>query len=314
MTLNSEISWDYYRTFLGVLRHGSLSAAARELALTQPTIGRHIAALEQAIGFELFIRSPQGLLPTEAAIALKPYADNLAATTSALLRAASGEIDKVEGTVRISASDVIGIEILPPIITAIQEQFPRLEIELSLTDTVEDLLRRDVDIAIRMAEPSQNAVVMRYIGNFRVGFHASPSYLEKMGTPLSSADLAGHRLIGFDTRTPFIRAALQRVRNDMPAMPDFDQLSFGLRADSNLAQLAMMRAGAGIGMCQVGFARQDPKLQHILPDVNIALHTWVAMHENLRSSPRCRTVFDALVTGLKGFLKTADPDAPTLKR
>lgn len=314
MARHRNISWDYYRTFLSVLRDGSLSAAARELALTQPTVGRHIAALEEAVGFELFIRSPQGLLPTDAAIALRPYAENLAATTSALLRAASGEVGKIEGTVRISASDVMGVEILPPIIAKLQETFPRLEIELSLSNALEDLLRRDVDIAIRMTEPVQNAVVMRYVGNFRIGFHANPSYLQKMGTPTTNEDLAQHRLIGFDTRTPFVRAALERVKRDTPSMPDFDQIIFNMRTDSNLAQLALIRSGGGVGMCQIGLAKDDSNLVRVLPDLDMSLHTWVAMHENLRSSPRCRATFDALVHGLKGFLKAADPAAPALKR
>lgn len=111
------------------------------------------------------------------------YAENLAATAAALMRAASGEVGKIEGTVRISASDIIGVEMLPPIIAAMQEIHPRLEIELSLSDTLEDLLRREADIAIRMTEPQQDAIVMRYIGNFRLGFHATRDYLARAGTP-----------------------------------------------------------------------------------------------------------------------------------
>lgn len=314
MIIDREISWDYYRTFLSVLRDGSLSAAARELGITQPTVGRHIGALEDAIGYQLFIRSPHGLVPTDAAIALKPYAENLAATASALMRAASGEVGKIEGAVRISASDVIGVEILPPIIAALQEAHPKLEIELSLSDTIEDLLRREADIAIRMTEPVQDAIVMRYVGNFRVGFHASKDYLQRMGTPLSKQDMAEHRLIGFDRKTPFIRAILQRMKKDTPSLPDADQIPFAIRADSNLAQLAMVRAGAGIGMCQIGLGKEDERLQHVLPEMEVALHTWVAMHENLRTSPRCRAVFSALVDGLKAHLKTTDPEAPSAKR
>ncbi len=124
MTKSRDVSWDFYRTFLSVLRDGSLSAAARELGITQPTAGRHIGALEEAVGFPLFIRSPHGLMPTEAALALRPYAENLAATAAALMRAASGEVGKIEGTVRISASDIIGVEMLPPIVALMQEVHP----------------------------------------------------------------------------------------------------------------------------------------------------------------------------------------------
>ncbi|KQO82225.1 LysR family transcriptional regulator [Rhizobium sp. Leaf262] len=313
MIKDREINWDYYRTFLNVLRDGSLSAAARELGITQPTVGRHIDALEESMGFQLFIRSPHGLVPTDAAIALKPYAENLAATASALMRAASGEVGKIEGAVRISASDIIGVEILPPIIASLQELHPKLEIELSLSDTLEDLLRREADIAIRMTKPVQDAIVMRYIGNFRVGFHANNDYLRRMGTPLSKDDLIDHRLIGFDRKTPFIRAILQRIRNDNPSIPDAENIPFSIRADSNLAQLSMIRAGAGVGLCQVGLASRDATLTHLLPELEIPLHAWVAMHENLRTSPRCRAVFNALVDGLKGFLRATDPHALTSK-
>src|SRR5215217_7466454 len=104
-----EPSWDYYRTFLSVMTEGSLSAAARELGLTQPTVGRHVDALEESIGLQLFMRSPQGLVPTEAAIELRAHAEQLAATAAGLLRAASGQGQGVRGRIRISASDVIGI-------------------------------------------------------------------------------------------------------------------------------------------------------------------------------------------------------------
>ncbi len=314
MTKSRDVSWDFYRTFLSVLRDGSLSAAARELGITQPTAGRHIGALEDAVGFTLFIRSPHGLMPTEAALALRPYAENLAATAAALIRAASGEVGKIEGTVRISASDVIGVEMLPPILASLQEVHPRLEIELSLSDTLEDLLRREADIAIRMTEPQQDALVMRYIGNFRLGFHATRDYLARAGTPKNMSDLEFHRLVGFDRKTPFIRAAIHRMRSLDPDIPDPEEIAFAVRADSNLAQLAMIRANAGIGVCQIGLARKDPRLVHVLPAIDIPLHTWVAMHENLKTSPRCRAVFSALVEGLKAHLKETDPRAPPQRR
>ncbi|MBD9387459.1 LysR family transcriptional regulator [Agrobacterium sp. AGB01] len=306
-----EPSWDFYRTFLSVLRDGSLSAAARELGITQPTAGRHIGALEETLGYQLFIRSPHGLMPTEAALALRPYAENLAATASALLRAASGEVGKVEGSVRISAADIIGVEILPDIIAGLQEKYPKLEIELSLSDTIEDLVRREADIAVRMTEPLQEALVIRYVGNMRLGFHAHKSYLAKAGTPQEKQDLDNHHLIGFDRKTPFIRGLLQKMRKDNPSIPDAEAIGFSIRADSNLAQLSMIRAGAGIGVCQIGIANREDNLVRILPAIEIPLYTWVAMHENLRTSPKCRAVFSALVDGLKGHLKQMDPEALT---
>ncbi|EJB07442.1 DNA-binding transcriptional LysR family regulator [Rhizobium sp. BK619] len=290
----SELSWDYYRSFLTVLQQGSLSAAARELGLTQPTVGRHVDALEEAIGAKLFTRSPNGLLPTDTALALKPHAETLAATTAALLRTASGQPESVAGTVRVSASEIVGVEILPRILGPLQETYPKLQIELSASDTIEDLLNREADIAVRMAEPRQDALIVRRIGDLPVGFHAHRRYIERHGMPETIADLARHRLIGFDRQTAYIRLMISRY-----SMPDID---FVFRSDSNLAQLSAIRAGVGIGICQTGLARENPDLIHILPEAfNIPLGTWVAMHESLKTSPRCRATFDALVKGLQDY-------------
>lgn len=301
----SEIdpSWDLYRTFLAVLSEGSLSAAARDLGLTQPTVGRHVDALEQAVGFELFMRTPQGLRPTEAALALRPYAETMAASAAALRRAATGTLLEVSGSVRISASEVIGVEVLPPILAALQEEHPRLVIELSPSDAVEDLLRQQADIAVRMVEPAQDALVTQRIGDIPLGFHAHRRYLERHGTPAQIENLAVHRLIGFDRQTAFIRAMMKRA-------PLLTSLNFTFRADSNLAQMAAMRAGIGIGICQIAIARRDPDLVHLLPEIGFPLGTWVAMHETLKSTPRCRATFDALVAGLRTYVAGVRPAQP----
>ncbi len=300
----NDINWDFYRTFLAVLQLGSLSAAARQLGLTQPTVGRHIDSLEEAVGYQLFTRSQQGLLPTEPALAMKPYAENLAMTAAAMQRVASGEIGAVKGTVRISASEVIGVEVLPPILACLQDEHPGLELELSLSDSLEDLLKRESDIAVRMASPAQDALVARHIGGIPLGLFAHRRYLDRHGVPQSAQDLATHRLIGFDRRTAFVRAAADRIRIAAPAFPDLDHIRWSYRADNNLAQLAAIRGGVGIGICQVGLAKRDTDLVRVLPEVfELPLDTWVAMHENLKSSPRWRVTFDALVKGLLDYVR-----------
>ncbi|MBB3590108.1 DNA-binding transcriptional LysR family regulator [Rhizobium sp. BK529] len=296
--MDIEPSWDFYRSFLTVLRHGSLSAAARELGLTQPTIGRHIDALEEAVRAELFIRSSNGLLPTDVALDLQPYAETLATTAAAFLRTASSRRDKVEGTVRISASEVVGVEVLPPIIADLQEAHPGLQVELSASDTLEDLMNREADIAVRMTEPQQDALVVRRLGDIPLGFHAHRRYLERHGTPQTLADLAAHRIIGFDRQTAYIRMMRKRY-------PAVDELTATFRTSNHLAHYTAIRAGIGIGICQTGLARPNPDLIHILAnEFEIPLGTWVAMHESLKTSPRCRVTFDALVKGLLNYIKS----------
>ncbi|MDN7487716.1 LysR family transcriptional regulator [Burkholderia sp. AU31652] len=294
--MTTDLNWERYRTFLAVLTEGSLSGAARALGITQPTAGRHVAALEAAFGQTLFTRSPSGLLPTEAALALRGHAEALRSAAAAFERAAASHGAGVRGIVRISASDVIAVEVLPPMLAQLRRNHPGLVIELVPTDRLQDVLKREADIAVRMAPPTQEALVARRIGAVDVGLYARDDYLAHNGVPETTDALAHHALIGFDTVTPFIRSMGR-------SMPLWKRDAFSLRTDSNLAQLAMIRAGYGIGFCQSGLAKRDARLVRVLPDtLAMQLETWVVMHEDLRSSPRCRAVFDALADGLHAYV------------
>ncbi|ANF87705.1 LysR family transcriptional regulator [Pseudomonas sp. M5A4_2d] len=291
----ANIGWELYRSFLGVLKEGSLSGAARLLGITQPTVGRHIAALELALGVVLFTRSPTGLLPTAVAHTLRAHAETMERTAAALERAASAQGDEVRGVVRISASEVVGVEVLPPIITQLRRQHPHLRVELILSNRLIDLLQLEADIAVRMVRPSQEQLLARRVGLIEVGLHARDDYLQQHGIPLQMQDLVGHSVIGFDQESAFIRSL---------AIKGFERSTFAISSDSDLAQLALIRAGAGIGGCQVQLAKQDPRLHRVLPDAfAFKMDTWVTMHEDLRNSPRCRVTFDALVQGLQRYVQ-----------
>jgi len=291
-----EPSWELYRSFLGVLREGSLSGAARSLGLTQPTVGRHVDALEQALGCALFIRTQQGLSPSDVALALRPYAETLESTSAALLRVASSQGEGVCGTVRITASDVMTVEVLPAIITELCESYPKLVIELAPSNRIEDLLQREADIAVRMRRPSQAVLVARRIGEIELGLYAHRRYLERRGTPASLDALKDHGLIGYDKETAFTRGIKAQL-------PWLSPEHFTLRTASDLAALGALRAGFGIGVCQVGLARRDTNLQRLFPrEISPRLDTWLAMHEDLRNSPRCRVVYTALAEGLTRYV------------
>jgi DNA-binding transcriptional LysR family regulator len=291
--------WDLYRAFLAVLDTGSLSGAARALGLTQPTVGRQIEALEASLGAVLFTRSPGGLRATEAALALQPHAQAMASAAEALLRTASGEADQPRGVVRVTASHIVGAEILPPILTRFHEAHPEVIIELDLSDRQEDLLRREADIAVRMARPTQGALTARRVGVAPVGLFAHRRYLERHGTPERlEPGLAG---IGFDRNVQML-AALRDLQ--LPLTREH----FAFRSDSDLAQLAALRAGFGIGGCQYGIARRDPDLIPVLTEAfRFDLEVWVAMHEDLKSSLRMRLMFDALVDGMAEYVAESRP-------
>jgi DNA-binding transcriptional LysR family regulator len=294
--MTSDISWELYRSFLAVLSEGSLSGAARALDIAQPTVGRHIAALEKSLGLALFTRSQTGLMPTEAAQSLRGYAESMQSTAASLERAAASQGAGVQGTVRLTCSEVIGVEVLPPIIAALTDRYPELIIELVLTSRIQDLLRREADMAVRMARPRQEMLVARRIGQIKLGVFAHQRYLNRHGTPSTVADLATHSLIGFDRPTEFIR-------NASKALPGWRRDAFAMRTDSDLAQLALIRSGAGIGVCQAAIARRDEALVRILPkQLSLPLETWITMHEDLRHSPRCKVTFEALVEGLQNHV------------
>lgn len=288
--------WSHYRAFLAVLRDGTLSGAARDLGLTQPTLGRQIAELERQLGTALFIRSQRGLMPTDAARDIAPHAQAMAAAAGSMIRAASGGTSDAAGVVRITASEIIGAEVLPPLLAEFRRANPGVTIELVLSNRVEDLLRGEADIAVRMVRPTQQALVARQIGEVRLGLYAHRAYLKHSPAPKSLAALASdHALIGFDQQTPFLREMLSRLpitRND-----------FALRTDSDLAHLAAVRAGFGIGFVQHGIARRDRNLVAILPnEVSLPMDMWLVLHEDLRASRRLRLMMEHLAKGLGEYV------------
>lgn len=244
--MNTSIPQEWYRTFLAVLQEGSLSGASRTLNITQPTAGRHIAGLETALGEALFTRSQTGLLATDAALALRVHAEAMDNTARALERTAanfSRDRADLRGVVRVAASEVVGAEVLPPLVARLRQACPNIVIELMLSNRFQDLLHREADIAVRMVAPQQEQLIARRLGRIELGLHATAAYLTRRGLPTTFDDLASHALIGFDSATPLVRRALQ-------AYPRFQREAFAMRTDSDLAQLSLIRAGAGIGICQ----------------------------------------------------------------
>jgi DNA-binding transcriptional LysR family regulator len=295
----AEPDWSHFRAFLAVLRDGTLSGAARELGLTQPTLGRQIAELERRLGTALFVRSQRGLVPTDAARDIAPHAQTMAAAAGSMLRAASGGAGDAAGVVRITASEIIGAEVLPSLLAEFRRAHPDVTVELVLSNRVEDLLRGEADIAVRMVRPSQQALVARQIGEVRLGLYAHRLYLKHAPAPKSvAALLRDHALIGFDHGTPFLRQLLE-------GMP-ITRNHFALRTDSDLAYLAAVRAGFGIGFIQQGIARRDPKLVAILPDeISLPMEMWLVLHEDLRASRRLRLMMDHLAKGLADYVAPA---------
>ena len=289
-----SLDWDLLQSLHAVLEAGSFSAAARLRKLTQPTLGRHIDQLERQLGAPLFLRSPRGLQPTDLALAFQPHLADMAAA-SAADRDATGVASGEGGVVRLAASEIVGIEVLPQILTGFREAHPGIDVELTLSNKLEDLTRRDADVAVRMSRPTQNSLVAKKIGDLKLGFYATPDYVARKGQPRNFDELKDHTLIGFDRNFPEL---INQLNIGVPITRDL----FALRTDNDAAQLAALKAGFGIGVCQHQVGRRNG-LVAILPDLfSFQLEVWICMHETLRGTPRIRLMFDYLAKTLGAYV------------
>ncbi|MDB5537454.1 MAG: LysR family transcriptional regulator [Devosia sp.] len=296
--MNREPDWSLWRSFSAVVKHGSLSAAARELGLSQPTLGRHIEALEAALDLSLFERTLSGLKANEAALRLY---EPVAAAETALAQAAilaQGAQAEFSGTVRITASAVVSNYILPTLLLPIRERYPAIAIETVPSDSPENLLLREADIAIRMFRPTQLELVTKKLGDIPIIACAHESYLARRGTPGQPADLRSHDLIGFD-RSDAILDHAESIGLSLR------REQFVLRTDSQTQLWELVRAGLGIGFAQKFLVERTPGMVALGFDLAIPmLPVWLTTHKELFTSHRIRAIYDALAEGLIDYINT----------
>ncbi|RUZ73856.1 LysR family transcriptional regulator [Mesorhizobium sp. M7A.F.Ca.US.006.01.1.1] len=291
----TEIDWNLIKSFVTVAEAGSLSAAARKLSASQPTLGRHIGELEQALGVTLFRRGRHGYELTEAGSTLFERGKAVSEQASAFSLLALGSVEAIEGTVRIAASEVVAAYVLPEMTMRLGIEEPGIEVEIVASNQVENLLRRDADIAIRMVKPAQNELMARKVCDIELCACAAKSYLDRRGRPLKPADLVDHDLVGFDRGDEIIRGFTQ---HGIPVT----RSSFRFRADNQIVLWEAVRAGNGIGLGQEPLAERDPLIEKVLPDLPLpVLPVWLAMHRDVRTSVRIRRVVDFLHEELKRY-------------
>lgn len=300
--MNREPDWALWRSFSAVITNGSLSAAARELGISQPTVGRHIETLEADLGLPLFERSLTGLKPNTTALRIhEPVAQAQAALAEAAMLA-EGAQDDLGGTVRITASAVISNYVLPELLLPVREQYPRIALEIVPSDSAENLLLREADIAIRMFRPTQLELITRHLGNLPIVAAAHRRYLDRRGTPATIAELTDHDLIGLD-RSDAIIAHARRL--GFPLTRE----NFQLRADDQPLMWEMIGAGLGIGFAQENLVKTNPDLVALPLDLAIPpLEVWLTTHRELFTSHRIRAIYDALADGLLTYLSGQSPN------
>ncbi len=289
----SSLDWSLVQAFLAVAETGSLSGAARVLASSQPTLGRHVRRMEQVLGLRLFERRARGLVLSEAGLAILPEAQAMRAAAGRMALLAAGQDRRLEGSVRITASEVVSHFILPPILARLRREEPGIQIDLDVSNATGNLLFGEADIAIRMYRPEQLEVITSHVTDLPLGIFAARSYLERAGIPASVEDMLGHDFIGYDRD--------QRIIDGMARMGwKLTRENFVMRTDDQAAYWHLVRAGCGIGIGQVLAVQDEPDMVRLFADLEIEpLPVWLAAHEAMRATPRIRRVWEVLGEGLK---------------
>jgi DNA-binding transcriptional LysR family regulator len=284
--------WGLVRSFVAVLDAGSVMAAARATGTQQPTLSRHISALEAQLGVPLFERTGRGVQPTAAALALAEASRGMAAQATALQQALTRQSQARSGSVRITTSQVAANYLLPPVLAALAQAEPGIQVELVASNHVNNLLRREADIAVRMLRPEQGSLLARKLGELPITAAAHERYLQVHGTPQRPEQLREHRLIGYDRDETIVRGFAAM------GLP-LQRSSFHLRTDDQVAYGRLLAAGAGIGFVAAYNLRHLAGVRPLLPSLKIPpLPCWLAVHREIKGNPVVRRVFDFLAEHL----------------
>ncbi len=283
-----SFDWNQARAFLATAEEGSLSAAARALGQTQPTLSRQVAALEEDLGVTLFERVGRSLTLTQAGLELLDHFRAMGDAAGRISLAASGQSQAIDGHVSITATNMLATLHLPPVLKRIREAAPGITLEIVAANEIRDLMRREADIAIRHARPEQPDLIARLVGETTAHLYASPDYLDRIGRPESPGDLSDTEWIGFgdvDRMLPVLNGL------GLPLTAD----NIKLTSESGTVMLELVRQGLGITIFTRDVGTLNPDLERVLPDLEpIVVPVWLVTHRELHTSRRIRLVFDML--------------------
>jgi DNA-binding transcriptional LysR family regulator len=288
-----NFDWNQVRAFLATVEEGSLSAAARALNQTQPTLSRQIAALEDGLGVVLFERLGKRLHPTPTAHELVTHVRAMGEAATRISLAASGQRDLIEGKVRITCSDIVAAYHMPRLMGGLRQAAPALEIELVVANDIRDLQAREADIAIRHMRPTAPELIARNLGERRAHFYGSAAYLDRRGRPTRAAELNQHDIVA-----PGDPARM--VAYLKPMGVDLDPAACKLQTENGVTAWALMREGLGLVPMDDSVAAMTPGVEAVLEgQLDIPFPIWLTTHRELHTSRRIRLVFDHLYQSLK---------------
>ena len=287
--------WNQMRALLATVEAGSLSAAAKRLGLTQPTLGRQVAALEQSLGITIFERLGRRLVLTAAGHQLVSHLREMGEAASRVAMTAAGQSQSVEGSVRITAADVYAAYVLTPVLAKLKTAAPGIEIEVFAVNSISDLMRREADIAIRHVRPDQEGLIARRCTDRYGWIYGAPAYLDRIGRPRSPADLINAELVGSaDGNEGFIEEMRKRGVVLGPR-------NFRWSTQSGVAGWEWVRRGLCLGPMVDSVAEATGGVEAVLPDMApIPVPVWLVTHRELNTSRRIRLVFDLLAEHFSG--------------
>ncbi len=291
--MDYDFDWTRLRAFLATAETGSYSAAARALGLTQPTLGRQVAALEEELGLTLFERSGRGLRLTDAGQDLLKDARAMGTAATRISTLAQGRAQALDGQIKVTASDLTSAYILPEVLTHLRAIAPGLRIDLISSNDIRDILGREADIAIRHVRPSEPDLIARFVRNAPAHLYAARSYIAERGRPETLEDLMEHDFISLGNDAGMVEGMRER---GLPINPD----NFRAGSDSGIAVWELVRKGFGIFPMSDRIARGDPDLVPLLDGVtDLTFPTWLVTHRDLHTSRRIRLVFDHLLEAMR---------------
>jgi DNA-binding transcriptional LysR family regulator len=293
-----RFDWNRARAFLVAAEEGSFSAAGRALSIAQPTIGRQVAALEEELGVALFERIGNVLTLTSSGLDVMDHLRSMGDAATRVSLTAAGKSLSVDGTVCITASELIAAHILPPIIGRMRRTHPGIEIEIIASNNARDLRRREADIAVRNFTPTQPDLMAKKIADRNARLYATPAYLKRIGHPSSPAGLSHAEFFGFD-RTELMIKGLRALGVELSPK------NFPIITDNHLVQWELAKQGVGICIVMDEVGDAEPRVRRVLPKLPpIAVPVWLATHRELHTSRRIRVVFDLLADELSRSPKT----------
>jgi len=287
-----EIDWNQLRTFLVAAEAGTLSAAARRLGLSQPTVSRQVASLEAALGVTLFERAGKGLVLTQAGAGLLADARAMGAAADRLSLTAAGQASDAVGRVSVSASDAMAALVLPRVLHRVRVAAPGVQVELLSSNALSDLLRREADIAVRHVRPHEPELIGRLVHEATASFYASADWVQRNGHPRTAAEAAGAAFIGYDRGGRYLE---HLAGLGLELAPD----RFPVMSTNSVVGWEMVRAGLGIGVMMDRIAEGTPGVVRVLDALPaVRFPVWLVTHRELRTAKRIRVVYDILAEAL----------------